>query len=381
MSAFIRTFAVATLGLVALRAASAQSPVTRWTVDPKPTVTIGLDDTNSDALLQKVVSATRLPDGAILIGDLGDHALKRFSATGQYERSFARKGAGPGEITYLGRMLRCGDSVIAYDIDGYRTSVFALDGRYVRLFRFAVPPGQQTPYSSACNAAGTFVHYGWGSPQDIKPGIHRSNVPVWFGGGGLVAGPVFDSVPGSERWGRFVDGQPRGSSPLPLGKQPVIAIGRSRVYVGDADRFEIRVYDLGGRRVGTLQRPELPTPVTRDDIRDETERAVAEAGEPRRAAVERGYAGITFPATLPAYTQMVIDAEDHVWVRAFPRRSAPTARWSVFSPVGALVAEVDVPKHLEVYEIGRDYALGRYLDPEEAVPQVRMYRLSRTPRR
>ncbi|HUQ82443.1 MAG TPA: hypothetical protein VM076_14945, partial [Gemmatimonadaceae bacterium] len=328
-------------------------------------------------ILQKVVSATRLPNGGILVGDLGDYALKQFSATGKYERSFGRKGAGPGEITYLVRMLRCGDSVVAYDADGHRTSVFALDGRYVRFFRFAVPPGQQSPYGSACNGAGTFVHYGWGAMKDMKPGIHRGNVPVWFGGDGLVAGPVFDSVPGSERWGIFVDGQPRGSGPLPLGKQPVIAIGRSRAYVGDADRFEIRVYDTGGRRVGTLQRPEPPVPVTRDDIRAETERAVAEAGESRRAAVERRYADIKFPETLPAYTHMVVDADDHVWIRAFPRHSAATARWSVFSPAGALVAEVDVPKHLEVNEVGRDYLLGRYLDPTEAVPQVHLYRLTR----
>jgi hypothetical protein len=108
---------------------------------------------------------------------------------------------------------------------------------------------------------------------------------------------------------------------------------------------------------------------------------VAEAGEPRRAAVERWYSEIEFPATLPAYTQMIVDSDDHVWVRGYPRRSATTARWSVFSPTGALVAEVDVPKHLEVYEIGRDYALGRYLDPTEAVPQVHLYRLTRTARR
>jgi hypothetical protein len=36
-----------------------------------------------------------------------------------------------------------------------------------------------------------------------------------------------------------------------------------------------------------------------------------------------------------------------------------------------------MPKHLEVYEIGRDYVLGRYLDPDESVPLVRMYRLTR----
>jgi hypothetical protein len=362
---------------IALWVMLAQSPVQRWTVDAKPAVAIGVDDSNPAALLQKVVAATRLPNGSILVGDLGDFALKQFSATGQYQRSFGRKGGGPGEITYLARMFRCGDSLFTYDIDGYRTSVFTLDGRYVRFFRFAVPSGQQTPYSSACNAAGDFVHYGWGERTDIRPGIHRSNAPVWLGRGGILPGPVFDSIAGSERWGIFADGKPRGSGPLPLGKQPVIAIGRSRIYAGDANRFEIRVYDLTGRRVGALQRSEPPLPVTRDDIREETERAVAEAGERRRAEVERWYSSITFPTTLPAYSQLVVDADDNVWVRAFPQRAATVARWSVFSPAGALVAEVDLPRHFEAYEIGRDYVLGRYLDPAEAVPLVHLYRLTR----
>jgi hypothetical protein len=30
-----------------------------------------------------------------------------------------------------------------------------------------------------------------------------------------------------------------------------------------------------------------------------------------------------------------------------------------------------------VYEIGRDYVLGRYIDPELEVPEVREYRLVR----
>ena len=33
--------------------------------------------------------------------------------------------------------------------------------------------------------------------------------------------------------------------------------------------------------------------------------------------------------------------------------------------------------YLEVYEIGNDYVLGRYFDPEEAIPQVKLYVLRR----
>jgi hypothetical protein len=168
-----------------------------------------------------------------------------------------------------------------------------------------------------------------------------------------------------------------GTRPLPLGKQPVIGIGSSRAYVGSGDRFQIRVFDLTGAPKEPLQRSEAPAAVSREDIRDEIERVVASAGEARRAMVERSYEEITLPSTLPAYTALVVDAADHVWIRPYPRGASPTARWSVFAPTGKLVAEVAVPKHLEIYEIGRDYVLGRFLDPEEGIPQVRQYRLTR----
>ena len=50
-------------------------------------------------------------------------------------------------------------------------------------------------------------------------------------------------------------------------------------------------------------------------------------------------------------------------------------RWTVFAPDGKVRATVAMPVALEVYEIGVDYMLGRYIDTEEQVPEVRVYRL------
>ena len=374
----IRLIIVIAASIVTLAATRPQTQPASWTLDPRPSVTLGLDESDPAALLQTIVFATRLADGSILVGDRGEFALKLFAADGAFRRSFARKGSGPGEVRFLGRMFRCGDSVYTYDIEeGHRMSVFSLDGRYARTFRFRVPAGQRVPYLSACNARGDFVHVGWGAQSEMKGGIHRSNVPVWLSRGDSTAPRAIDSVPGSERWGQVHDNRIVGSRPLPLGKQPVVGIGRARAYVGSGDRFQVKVFDLTGKPLSVLQRTETAVAVSRADIRDEIERSVANGGEARRAQIERSYADITFPSTLPAYTHLMVDAEDHVWVRGFPRGASPTVRWTVFAPTGAPAAEVQLPAHLEVFEIGRDYVLGRYLDPTEAVPQVRLYRLTR----
>ncbi|HEY0930130.1 MAG TPA: hypothetical protein VGE27_09450, partial [Gemmatimonas sp.] len=135
---------------------------------------------------------------------------------------------------------------------------------------------------------------------------------------------------------------------------------------------------LNGRPLKPIERSGAPVALTKSDIRDAIDREVADDGEDRSKQVEASYASMTFPQVLPAYTQMLVDADDHLWVRPFPRGTGNLVSWSIFTPAGALVGEVAVPRHLEVFEIGRDYVLGRYMDPKEAIPEVRLYRLKRS---
>jgi hypothetical protein len=120
--------------------------------------------------------------------------------------------------------------------------------------------------------------------------------------------------------------------------------------------------------------------VMKADIQEAIEREIANRGESSRKDVEAAYAAMKFPTTLPAYTDLRVDSNNLVWIRPYPRGSPTSVRWSVFDPKGALVSEVDLPTHLEVFEIGADYVLGRYLDPAEAIPQVRLYHFKRQPR-
>lgn len=105
---------------------------------------------------------------------------------------------------------------------------------------------------------------------------------------------------------------------------------------------------------------------TKDDIEYAKEKEIGGGGEDRRASVERGYAAMTLPKTIPAYARMVVDADDYLWVQDYPRAKAVTVRWSVFDRTGNAVIEVGLPTLLELYEVGRDYVLGRYLAPNES---------------
>lgn len=350
--------------------------VARWTID-SATVTIGRDE-RPEALLARITGASRLPDGSIVVADLGDAPLRRFRADGSLDARLARKGAGPGEMDYLARLFRCGNELITYDIEGRRISVFSLEGTYLREFRFAVPDGQQVPYISACNAEGRFAHLGWGAMRP-QAGTHRDTVPVWTTATPDGPAGIIDSIPSSERWGQTYNGRIVGSMPLPFGRQPVVGIGSDRIYVGSGDTFMIRTYAFDGTRIDSLHLAATLQPVTPDDIRDRIERYVAERGESERASMERESAEIIYPSTHAAYTALAVDADDHVWVRAYAPPAAPTVEWQVFNPAGQHVATVPLPRELDVFEIGRDYVLGKFIDTAEGQPLVRLYPLRRSP--
>lgn len=355
--------------------------VAEWRVDSLPALSIGLSDSdNLDAAFERITGATVLPDGRILVADLGDAPLKLFDRDGTFLHRVTRKGQGPREITYLARLFRCGDFVYTYDIDGYRIQQWSLAGEYEREFRFVLPARQQAVYASACNAAGRFIHVGWGARGGAPTsGYHRDTAVAWTSAAADSAPLVFDSVASSERWGQTYEGQVVGSAPLPFGKQPFVAFGPTRMYIATGDPAGVLVYDVSGAPRPAVPLADSAPPVTPDDVRALIEREVLQDGESRRRAIEREYAEVTFPDTKSNVTALLVDADGRLWVRPPARANAATVLWQVFDPDGQALATVTLPSDLGVFEIGADYILGRRVDETAGVPLVQLFRFDPRP--
>ena len=89
-------------------------------------------------------------------------------------------------------------------------------------------------------------------------------------------------------------------------------------------------------------------------------------------------ASLPDPETRPAYSDLLVDSEAYVWAAEFHGRAEtelPTD-WEVFSPEGEWMGTVQLPARFTVFEVGRDYVLGRRLD-ELDVERVQLLRLFR----
>ena len=352
----------------------AQSPV--WRLEATPTLVLGKESGDESEAFAQIVGATRLPNGNIMVADRGEYSLHIFSPVGKVIKQFGRKGSGPGEFDYLARFFRCGSSVLTYDIgNGQSMSVFSVDGVRVRSFRFSTKIGNEIPYESACNSAGTFLHFGWMMQSARKLGVYRASVPAWLSGADSLAGRSLGTIEGSERWG-----QKGGDGPLPLGREPQIAIGSSRAYIGEATTYRIRVFALDGRVLPDITKAAKTIPVRQVDIQAELERQIASDGEKYRKQLTAYFGEITLPKVLPPYRALLVDANDHLWVQDYAQFAAGLVTWTVFDAAGKQVTEVSMPQPFDVFEIGADYVLGRFIDADTAVPQVRMYRLNKRAR-
>lgn len=342
----------------------------RWTLSSEPLVTIGNRD--NDPLLTQIVGANRLADGRIVVGDAGGPSIFFFSPTGELETEAGGTGDGPGEFGRLDRTwLYRGDSLITFDVRGFRVSVFSPEGEYVR--SMSMEPGGSaifaphsstaegdilwTPYLFSVSATG---ETGWRYDTVLRTDSDAVRVDS------LISLPsIYQEFDGTER--------------VSLGFPPwgIFRTGPTRLLWARTDRPEIHRVDFDGQLVDILRWQNEPVPITsalRQEIIDELVANVREGPDDRGFySASNGFEERRYPEFAPPIEEMIADATGAVWVKGQTLPNRDTGRiWQIFHRDGHWLGEMVLPDRLTVLEIGSDYLLGAELD-EFDVPAIVLY--------
>jgi hypothetical protein len=356
-----------------------------WRVADEPALDIGVVEGEAAYQFSGVSGVARLSDGRFVVADDGSGEVRFFSPEGRHLVSAGRKGGGPGEFQQLQWLgVGAADSVLVWDSQAGRLSVFAPDGAFAR----ALKPDGLRMY-----------------PQ----------VEALMGGGALLVAPGFDAAAmGSRPQGEFVDtavwmrvplaaGAPREVSRRPSGEMFLskadgmfmtdqVVFGRSLhvagspdgYYAGFTDAFQVEHRGPDGALRRLIRRAHQPRKVTEADLDAHFERAAAlrmqglppevaaRVKEMQRTQRDR----VPQRATLPAFAQLLVDGAGNLWVRDPRPIEDEPHRWSVFDAEGGWLGTVETPAELTVRQIGTDWVLGTAKD-EMDVEHVRMYRIQK----
>lgn len=166
----------------------------------------------------------------------------------------------------------------------------------------------------------------------------------------------------------------RGSAPRPLGRSSAVAALDDAVVVSSADSAMVTITHADGRST----RHHLPIPLrapTKAEFNEAVQSVASMAPATLRQAMVQQLAAIPVPATLPPTSGLFADTEGLVWVQTTPL-GGRALDFLVLRGDGSVHAKVRIPRGMTIFDIGRDFVLGSYLDAADEMHVV-VYRLHR----
>ena len=347
-----------------------------WRIGSEPAVSIGVLEGDDPYMLFAVRDATILSDGRIVV--VGANELRVFDPMGIYLETWGGRGEGPGEFIDLYQADPwLGDSIVAGDMRHETMTVFDSDGNFGRIIRL-----EDSPIVSlrAIFELGLYMVMRDGSILLAREPSHHDTVDV----------AIFDAEGGSRRflgshpgWENYYLERANTRYNVIFSRTLAMAPWGELIVIGPTDRGEIAAFAKEGTLARIVRLGHEPREPERAHIDAYIEAQVARVPTEmvaRRAAYRGELEDIPVAEHFPAFTSVMTDALDHLWVEEFavPGEDQPGVLWTVLDPDGQVLGFVETPKELEIYEIGRDYLLGKTEDEEFGVESVQVWRLDRS---
>jgi hypothetical protein len=327
----------------------------RW--DVREQVAIGVESGEREYEFGRIIGAVKLADGRIAVADNQNVEVRLFTAAGWFERSFGRRGGGPGEFDALTRLtVVAGDTLVAGS--NSRLARYTAQGSYVDESRYVWRDFSRHPYFFEYARhvgdsvfALTLLQTSAGQPETMP--LHRPGIMH------LIARPegLIDSLgvfPGLEQL------QDREGSGVPLfSPYTWQAVARGYIVVGDMAADSVLLYDARQRTRTWIKLPLQTTPIPPEALAKEARAQCqwASSGEAREQCDAR-LRRLPEPTTFPVFQRLAVDSMGTVWVATYSHASADSTEWLVLNGAGKLLGAAILPSTIRPAQIGSTYLLG-----------------------
>ena len=329
--------------------------VERWSVEVQPRLRIGVQDGEAPYLFDRISAVRVLENGGVVVADRGSATIRIFDATGGHRLTMGGPGSGPGEFRWLRDIsILPPDTILAYDGSLFRLTWFLTDGTLVATRTLRPADGSPELYLGTYSNGD--VAAAWIAPAPREPG---RAVPDLMRVGRFGADGALISVLGT------LEGMRRmGPGPVPFSPFLHAALLRDSVFFTDGREPALMVLGADGATARSIAVP-LSRP-DRESSWDTLRATLAAQGSrrlddfPEAAALE----------PVPSIAEVLFDAEGRFWLKQYDpatdsylARGGPLAhggRWSVVSPEGQVIAEIDFPRQFAPVHVGARHVAGVY---------------------
>lgn len=174
------------------------------------------------------------------------------------------------------------------------------------------------------------------------------------------------------------DGRRTMATP-PWTRTSSVAVGGTRVFVGDQDRPEIRVYD-GAGRLERIVRWTTTSEGSADAWADSLAATVVASAAPSDRASRRAWLDrLPRPEIRPTHGRIFAAASGELWVAPWVATDEAEPRWFVFDGTGRFLTVLELPPRFRLLHIDEDRLIGVARDSSD-VERVRVYARPRVTR-
>lgn len=334
-----------------------------WTLEED--LRIGSMDEAGPALFGEVGAVEADPLGRVWVLERQAKELRVFDERGAHVRTIGRKGGGPGEFgDPIGLAWAPDGQLWVADPGNARFTVFDTAGRHVASHPRRVA-GYSMPWRGGFDGEGRLYEAATaGGGADFRFAVLRFDAALQ-----PVDTLLLPRVE-SRQFELKTPGGGRTAVGVPFSPGVAVAVDpRGFVWTGTTDRWRLHQQGLAGDTVRVVELAAEPVPVTAADRQKALEGLKWFTDQGGR--IDEGL----IPGHKPAFSDVMVAPDGHLWVRPSLAADEPGAAFDVFDPDGRYLGRVRVPGGISRFPpavVRGDALLGMARDSLDVPYVVRM---------